>query len=192
MGLTLKSDNDITTLLVRIKNGDVKAQHQLLPIVYENLRQIARQRVGFKNKDVTLNPTSLVHEAYIKLAGLDEIDWQNRAHFFALAAQAMRQVILNDFVKKGAQKRGGDMQKVHLEIDEIPDEMSTELMENLEAALKDLERLEPRQARIVECRFFSGLTIEETAKVLNVGTATVKRDWTVARLWLMRALGGKD
>ena len=188
----MKLDNDITTLLVRIKNGDVKAQHQLLPIVYENLRQIARQRVGYKNKDATLNPTSVVHEAYIKLAGLDEIDWQNRAHFYALAAQAMRQVILNDFVKKGAQKRGGDMQKVHLEIDEVPDEISSELMENLEAALKELERLEPRQARIVECRFFSGLTIEETAKVLNVGTATVKRDWTVARLWLMRALGGKE
>lgn len=184
----LSPESDITKLLVQIKNGDEAAQHKLLSIVYENLRRIARNRIGVKAKDVTLNPTSLVHEAYIKLANLDKIDWQNRAHFYALAAQAMRQVIYNDYVKKNAQKRGGDAVKVQVDIDALAQDVSSDVFNQLEDALKELEQLEPRQARIIEHRFFGGLTIEETAEVLNVSTATVKRDWTVARLWLARAL----
>lgn len=184
----MSPESDITKLLVQIKNGDKAAHHKLLSIVYENLRRIARNRVGVKATDVTLNPTSLVHEAYIKLTNLDKIDWQNRAHFYALAAQAMRQVIFNDYVKKKAQKRGGDAVKVQVDIDALAQEVSSDVFNQLEEALQELEQLEPRQARIIEHRFFGGLTIEETAEVLNISTATVKRDWTVARLWLARAL----
>ena len=177
----------ITDLLEAARSGDRDAFDALYERVYAQLRRLARVVRQGRASD-TLNTTALVHEAYLHLVPSATLSWENRAHFFAVAARAMRQVLVQTARRRLTEKRGGGM--VHLtlgdDVQDVPMAL-TELI-SMDDALKQLETLDARQARVVECRFFAGLTIEETAEALGVGTATVKRDWRAARAWLTNAL----
>ena len=168
------------------RGGD--ALDQLFPLVYDQLRQIARRRLRDERSDHTLDTTALVHEAYLEMAGFGPMDIESRAHFFALAARAMRRVLVDYAVHHNAQKRGGSQRK--LALDEVPLVAETygDDVLALDDALVRLGAIRERHARIVECRFFGGMSIEETAEVLGISPATVKREWTMARAWLNREL----
>jgi RNA polymerase sigma factor (TIGR02999 family) len=185
----MQSTRDITRLLDAVADGGTEAFDELFPIVYNELRRIANGRMRGERRDHTLNATALVHEAYLKLVRFDQIRWQSRAHFFAIASQVMRNILVDYAVARKAQKRGGDNQPISLDENLIMTDDRVEEMLALDDALKHLEKLDPRQARVVECRFFGDLSIDETAEVLNVSPATVSRDWTMARAWLNRELG---
>lgn len=189
-GATVERDGEVTRLLAELGRGGTGALDRLVPILYNELRQIARRHMRGERPDHTLDTTALVHEAYVKLVGLDRMHWQNRAHFLAVAAQAMRRVLVDYAVGRRAQKRGGARQRVLLE-DVPPDrEQPIETLLALDAALRRLEAVDDRLTRVVECRYFGGMSVEETAQALQVSTATVKRDWSVARAWLNRELRG--
>ncbi len=179
---------ETTQLLEALVQGDRSAMDRLLPIVYEELRRLAQKQLFNERSDHTFNTTDLVHEAYLKLVKLDRIQWQNRAHFFAIAAQAMRNILVNYAVKRKAQKRGGGQEKIALDEALVMSEQRAEALLALDEALTQLQAFSERQHRIVECRFFGGLNIQETAEVLGISPATVKRDWNIARAWLNRAL----
>lgn len=189
-GKGVENKEEVMRLLRAFSGGDRAALDRLLPVVYDELRKLAHARLRDERSDHTLNTTALVHEAYLELIDLGPIDWQSRAHFFGLAAQVMRHVLVDYAVRRKALKRGGGMQRISLdEAADIAEQRADELLA-LEEALQRLEKVEPRQSRVVECRFFGGLSIEETAHVLGVSPVTVTRDWTVARAWLNRELGG--
>ena len=189
------SQTSVTRLLVALKEGDNQALNALFPLVYNELYAIAqRKRKNWKG-DYTLNTTALVHEAYLKLAGQDQPDWTSRAHFLAVAAKAMRNIMVDYAKQRQAQKRGGNVQK--LSLDEMKavfkeglamPETRIDTMTSLDDALKKLEKTNERQSRIVECRFFGGMTVEETALALDISKATVKRGWSVAQAWLFRMM----
>ena len=176
--------NEFTELLQAHARGDDTALDRLFPKVYDELRQMARGRMRHERADHTLGATELVHEAFFRLVRLDRIDWKSRAHFLAMASQAMRNVLLDHAEARGAQKRGGGARAVTLERVEIANASPHDDVLALCEALQRLEQLEPRQARVVECRFFGGLNLDETAEALGVSPATVSRDWTIARAWL--------
>lgn len=178
----------ITRLLEAHADGDREALNALLPLVYDELRRIAHGRLRGERRDHTLSTTGLVHEAYLGLVRLDRMSWQNRSHFFAIASQAMRNVLVNYAVQRNAQKRGGDRQRLALDDVKLGTETRVEELLALDEALRRLEALDPRQARVVECRFFGGLSIEETAHALGVSPATVNRDWAMAKAWLSSML----
>ena len=180
---------EISDLLREIGRGDRAAIDRLFPILYQELKRIARRQRHRERPGHTLHTTDLVHEAYVKLLGLDRIVWQNRAHFLAVAAQAMRRVLVDHAVAKSAQKRGGQRQRVSLDDAMLQMDQPLEQLIAIDAQLTRLEALNPRLARVVECRFFSGMSIEETAQALSSSPATVKRDWGLARTWLHRELG---
>jgi len=180
----------ITQRLVDWSNGDQAALDEVLPLVYDELRRLADSYLRRERPDHTLQPTALVHEAYLRLIGQKNLSWQNRAHFFGIAARVMRQILVNHALNRNADKRGGHLHKVSL--DEAVNffaERDVNLMA-LNRALDELEALDPRQSQIVELRFFGGLSIEEAAEVLGISPATVKRDWSIAKLWLHRAIEG--
>lgn len=179
----------VTDLLLSLGKGNRAAMDELLPLIYEELRAIARRKLRGERKGHTLNTTALVHEAYLKLVRLDRVQWQSRAHFLAIAAQAMRNILVNHALRRKRIKRGGGAP--HLPLEDVPDLPSNEAdrILALDAALERLAALNPRHARIVECRFFGGMTIEETAAALEISPATAKRDWTLLRAWLARELG---
>jgi RNA polymerase sigma factor (TIGR02999 family) len=177
---------EITRLLQAAGSGDRAAADRLFGRVYEELRRSAEAQRRRWRGDETLNTTALVHEAYIKLVGQGSTDWQDRAHFFAVAARAMRHVLVNYAERRQAAKRGGDVQMVPLdEANPVSQEVAGEVLA-LNQALERLEQRSERQSRVVECRFFVGLTISETADVLGISPATVKRDWALASAWLRR------
>lgn len=178
----------VTQLLADVSQGDQAAMGKLLPVIYEELHQMAHRQLLRERSDHTLNTTALVHEAYLKLVQLDRIQWQNRAQFFAIAAQAMRRVLINYAVKRKALKRGGNQQKVSLNEDFVMSEARADALIALDEALHRLKEINERQHQVVECRFFGGLSIEEAAEVLSISQATVKRDWNFARAWLNREL----
>jgi RNA polymerase sigma factor (TIGR02999 family) len=180
--------SDITRTLIRYSSGDAAALDVLLPAVYEELRQLAAAKLRHERPDHTLQPTALAHEAFLRLVNQREVTWQNRAHFLGLAAQAMRRILADHARRHKAEKRGGDAVRVTIDGADVPAPTSNVMADELDVALEDLARLEPRHARIVELRFFGGLTIEETAEVVGVSPATVKRDWMIARAWLYREL----
>jgi RNA polymerase sigma factor (TIGR02999 family) len=180
--------SDVTALLVRLNNGDEAALDQLLPAVYEELRRIAHNQLRGEREDHTLRTTELVHEAYMKLVDHNTVDWQDRQHFFAVAARAMRQVLVDHARKKTAAKRGGEAPAVSLDGVTLPHDTKMEELIALDDALDRLAARDERSAKVVECRFFGGYTIAETADVLDVSRSTVKRDWRAARAWLNRAL----
>jgi RNA polymerase sigma factor (TIGR02999 family) len=182
----------VTALLVRLSNGEEAVLDDLLPAVYEELRRIAHNQLRGEREDHTLRTTELVHEAYLKLVNHNAVDWQDRQHFFAVAARAMRQVLVDHARKKTAQKRGGDAPEVPIDQVTLPRETKTEQLIALDDALGRLAERDERAAKVVECRFFGGYTIEETADVLDVSRSTVKRDWRAAQAWLNRELGGTD
>lgn len=174
---------EITRLLEELKGGRHDAAGLLVPMVYGELRRMASRYMRWERPDHTLQPTALVHEAYLRLVGQRE-DWRNRAHFFGVAAQIMRRILVDHARSHHAEKRGGAMRKVTLDEALVySEEKSGELLV-VDAALTRLEQWDPRQGRIVELRFFGGLTVEETAEVLGISPKTVKRDWSMARAWL--------
>jgi RNA polymerase sigma-70 factor, ECF subfamily len=160
----------------------------LAPLVYQELRRLAASQMQRERPGATLQPTALVHEAYLKLINQREVNWQNRAHFFAIAAQEMRRILLGYARARWAQKRGGARAPLTLEEGLVVTDNHTEDLIALEEALETLAHLDPRQARIVELRFYVELSVEEIAAVLGIGTATVKRDWAMARAWLLQQL----
>lgn len=187
--MTDQNPTEITTLLLAHAAGDAGALERLLPRVYDELRRLARGRLRHERIDHTLAATELVHEAFLKLVGLERVDWQDRAHFFAIASRAMRNVLVDHAVRRAAVKRGGGENAITLDEREGATELPVDDLIALSDALGRLERLDERQARVVECRFFGGLSLEETAAALQVSPATVSRDWTFARAWLHRELG---
>jgi RNA polymerase sigma factor (TIGR02999 family) len=174
---------DITKLLDDYAAGNRKVLDELLPIVYNELRRLAHSYLARERKDLTLQTTALVHEAYMKLIDQHSVDFKNRAQFFALSAQAMRRILLDNARQHRAEKRGSGLKVSLADAGEISTEVNEQLIE-LDLALKELEQFDAKQARIVELRYFGGLTIEETAEVLEISPATVKREWTMARAWL--------
>ena len=182
------TSNSVTQLLARWNDGDTSARDALVPLVYGELRKIARRCIAGQRSDHTLQPTALVHEAYLRLARHDSADWRDRVHFFAIAAQMMRQILVDHARKRASLKRGGNAITVLVD-DAQPAsrEKSLDLLA-LDDAMKQLALLDPRQSQIVELRFFAGLSIEETAVVVNISPATTKREWATARLWLYRAM----
>lgn len=180
--------NDITRLLVAAEDGSPEALDEVFEVVYPRLREIARaRRRGWQGAE-TVDTTGLVHEAYLKLASSGTAKFENRAHFFATTAKAMRQVLINYAERQSAKKRGGGAADVTLyEGDAVTDNALDELL-SLNTALEKLASLSERQAQVVECLFFAGLNIEETAEALDISPATVKRDWSTARAWLYREM----
>ena len=182
------TSNSVTQLLARWNSGDTSARDALVPLVYGELRKIARRCIAGQRSDHTLQPTALVHEAYLRLARHDSADWRDRVHFFAMAAQMMRQILVDHARKRASLKRGGNAVTVLVE-DAQPASQEKNLdLIALDDAMKQLALLDPRQSQIVELRFFAGLSIEETAEVVNISPATTKREWATARLWLYRAM----
>jgi RNA polymerase sigma factor (TIGR02999 family) len=184
----VERDGEVTELLAELDRGGTGALERLVPILYNELRQIARRHMRGERFDHTLDTTALVHEAYVKLVGLDRMHWKNRAHFLAVAAQAMRRVLVDYAVGRRTQKRGGVRQRVPLEDVPSHPEQSIETLLALDAALRRLQGVDDRLTRVVECRYFGGMSVEETAQALQVSAATIKRDWSVARAWLNREL----
>lgn len=182
------ADDDITNLLAAHASDDPNALDDLFPLVYEELREIAHRRMQGERRDHTLRTTALVHEAYMELVDLDAVDWQDRQHFFAIASRVMRNVLVDYAVKRNAEKRGGGRDRVPLKEWDGATEVVLEDVIAVHQALERLETVDERQGRVVECRFFAGLTIEETSNALGISTATVGRDWRMARAWLNREL----
>lgn len=185
----------ITVLLKAWSAGDSSAQEQLIPLVYNELRRVAssyRRRAGAGD---TLRTTALVHEAYVRLVGIPNVDWKDRVHFFALSAKLMRRILVDAARAQGAAKRGGPAGAIpHLNLDEIPapDSERASVLIALDEALSSLAELDPRRARIVELRVFGGLTVKETTEALGLSPRSVNRDWNVAKAWLMRELSAKS
>jgi len=178
----------VTRALVAHSNGDPKAASQLLPLVYDKLRALAATYMRGERPDHTLQPTALVHEAYLKLVDLTKIDWQGKTHFFAVAATQMRRVLADHARTRRADKRGGGARKVTLSDPSAITPTGLVDMLDLDEAMDRLAGESPRQSRVVELRFFGGLSVKETAHVLDVSEGTVKGDWKVAKAWLAREL----
>jgi RNA polymerase sigma factor (TIGR02999 family) len=188
-----RSSSDVTRLLNDWRGGNREALDHLMPLVYTELHSLAARYLSRERRNVTLQPTALVNEAYLKLSGQRAVDWQNRAHFFGIAAQVMRRILVDRARHEHRRKRGGDVAKVQFEgIDAAAPDAGVEIADliALDRALSQLEAMDPQQGRIVELRFFGGLTVEETAEVMQLSTGTIKRDWAVARAWLYRELAG--
>ena len=177
---------DVTQLLAELQDGRPDAASQLIPLVYDELHRLARRQMRGERPDHTLQATALVHEAYLRLVNQPQRTWQNRAHFIALAAQIMRRILVDYARARLTSKRGSGPQKVPLEQHPLIREEQSEALVSLDEALERLAQLDERQSRVVELRFFGGLTVEETAEVLSISSKTVKRDWTLARAWLHR------
>ena len=184
------SSREVTILLRAWGGGDKQALDRLTPLVYRELHQIAGRLMAGQRPNHTLQATALVNEAYVRLVNAQETSWQDRAHFFALCARAMRQILIDHARARASEKRGGG--QVALQLDEAlaaAPAHEVNLLE-LDEALKRLEMLDPRKSQVVELRFFGGLNLEETAEALKVSTKTVQRDWDLAKAWLYGELGG--
>ncbi|HUQ90365.1 MAG TPA: sigma-70 family RNA polymerase sigma factor [Bryobacteraceae bacterium] len=177
---------DVTRLLERWSSGDKNALDELTPLVYYELRKVARRQMMRERAEHTLEATALVHEAYLRLVGQKGSKWQSRAHFFAVAAEMARRILVDHAKARNAKKRGGP--KISLDDSPEPYVQQDADVIAINDALEELAKLDPRQAKIVELRYFAGLTIEETAEVMGISTPTVKRDWLVARAFLQRSL----
>lgn len=186
--------SDVTRILYAIEDGDSKAAGELLPLVYDQLRKVAQQRMADERTGHSLDATALVHEAYLKLVGDEDpnLRWANRAHFFAAAAEAMRRILVDHARARGRLKRGGDRAKLPLTVATFRADESADEIVALDEALRRLERQDERAARIVSLRFFAGLSVEQTADALELSPRTVKREWSTARAWLYRELRGDE
>lgn len=180
---------DITERLAELSRGDPRAMERLLPFVYDQMKRLAAGYLRNERPGHTLQPTALAHEAFLRMVDQTEVTWQNRAHFLGVAAQAMRRILVDHARRRKAQKRGGGQTVIPLDASPsmAPNEVA---FDDLDRALNELARLSERQAKVIELRYFGGLTIEETAEVIGISPMTVKRDWTMARAWLFRELGG--
>ena len=182
------SSSPVSELLGKWEAGDREALPALVPLVYADLRKLARRYLRKERPEHTLQSTALVHEAYLRFAKREKVRFENRAHFFAISAQLMRQILVDHARERGAAKRNGGI-KLALDEATAPRALREVSLLVLDDALQELSRLDPRQGQIVELRFFGGLSIEETSEVLGISPATVKRDWTTARLWLQKQIG---
>ncbi len=178
----------LTELLLDWQHGDRSALNKLTPLVYDELRRIAHRYVQRERHGDTLGTTALVNEAYLRLAGQNKIEWQNRVHFFAVTAQVMRHILIDHARRRNYIKHGGDAQRVSLaEAGLMSAERARDLLE-LDDALAELADLDPRKSRVVELRYFGGLSLDETAEVLEISVMTVRRDWRAAKAWLYRRM----
>ena len=185
-----QSSHEVTRLLRDWSGGDAGAAERLMPLVYEELRRLARSYLRRERSDHTLQTTALVNEAYLKLVDQSRVSWQDRHHFFGIAAQMMRRVLIDHARAHAAEKRGGPQGKVSLEEANVPTgERAMELVE-LDDALQRLAEVFPRKGKVVELRFFGGFSVEETADILGVSDKTVMREWESAKLWLYRQMDG--
>jgi len=184
-----EAEKPITQILSEIKNGNQIALDELLPLVYDELRRLANSYLRNERSNHTLQPTALVHEAYLRLLGQKEIEWQNRAHFFGVSARLMREILIEYARGRNRQKRGGEF-KTQIVLDEAISFSNRNQLDivAVDDALSKLEKLDQRQARIVEMKFFGGLTVEEIGEVLSISPATVKREWSTAKLLLYKML----
>lgn len=185
------TQREVTLLLRRWSGGDDAALNRLIEIVYPELHRIAMRHLRQERSDPTLQCTALVHEAYLRLAHRQDCEWSDRSHFFAVASRIIRGILVDYRRARGAAKRGGGGQKIQL-AEEAAGSSGSEPVDllDLDAALTELEKLDPQQSRVVEMRFFGGLSVEETAQVLGISAATVKRDWVMAKTWIHRRLSG--
>ena len=182
------SKGDVTQLLAELSGGNRSVVDRLIPVVYDELHQLAERELRRERAGHTLNATALVHEAYVKLIDQHRVDWQNRAHFMAIAAQSMRRILINYAKSRSAQKRGSGMPVITFIEEAMPRETPPEELLALDEALTRLEKLNERQIKVIEYWFFGGLTHEEIADVLEISLPTVRRDWRFARAWLSREL----
>lgn len=183
--------SQVTRLLRRVGDGDTEALDALVPLLYPELRKIAHARLRGERSGHTLSTTALVHEAYLRLVDIDRMEWRDRAHFFAMASRVMRRVLVDYARARGAQKRGGGWKRIELaEAGELSDEHARAI-EDLDGALTRLEKVSPRQSRLLEHRYFAGLKLKECAEVLGVSLSTVKADLRFARAWLARELSAE-
>ncbi|MEO9595438.1 MULTISPECIES: ECF-type sigma factor [Rhodopirellula] len=180
----------VTQILNQIQSGDVAAASDLLPLVYEEMRRLARHKMKSEAAGQTLQPTALVHEAYMRLVGTEDIpQWDNRGHFFTAAAEAMRRILIENARRRHSLKRGGDRERYEIaEDDAIIDFNNAEELLDLNDALTKFADIEPEMAKLVELRYFAGLSVDESAKALGISPRTVKRNWAFARAWLGREL----
>jgi len=192
MAAILKPVSEVKEILSAVERGDPHAAEQLLPLVYDELRKLAAQRLAGEKPGQTLQATALVHEAYVRLVG-DEVDhWDGRGHFFAAAAEAMRRILIDRARRKATRKAGGDRSRVDLDrFDPALDEPDPELIA-LDESLRELEQRHPRKAQVVKLRFFAGLSTAEAATVLGVSTSTAENDWAYARSWLRLRMSESD
>jgi RNA polymerase sigma factor (TIGR02999 family) len=186
--------SDATRLLSAIQAGDPEAASQLLPLVYDELRRLATHKLAHENPGQTLQPTELVHEAYLRLVGTEEQSskWQGRGHFFAAAAESMRRILVERARRKRRRKRGGDRTRQALDPDQVAAPEVSEHLLALDEALTKLADSDPRVAQLVQLRYFGGLTIKQAAEVLGISTRTADADWAYARSWLLAAIRGDD
>ncbi|MCP4375916.1 MAG: sigma-70 family RNA polymerase sigma factor [bacterium] len=184
---------NITQVLKAIGQGDPRAADALLPLVYEELRRLAKTRLAREPQGLTLQATDLVHEAYLRLIDVDQLqDWNSRGHFFAAAAQAMRRILIENARRRSTLKHGGHLQRVGVDLDDIASlsREDDELLA-LDAALKKFAETNPRKAKLVELRFFASLTVPQAAQVLDISLSTAARDWVYARAWLYKTMADK-
>ncbi|MEZ4701788.1 MAG: sigma-70 family RNA polymerase sigma factor [Rhodothermales bacterium] len=186
------SSREVTALLIRWREGEPEAFDRLMPLVYDELQRLAHVYLRHERAQHTLNTTALVHEAYLSLLGQEATPWQNRTHFFAVAARAMRHILIDYARRRNRAKRGGGQFNLTLEENVLVSEDHLEDLLALDQAMTQLETVDARLCRIVECRYFGGLTIAETAEALALSPATVKRDWNLGKAWLHRALFGES
>ncbi len=181
--------NEVTRILREIRNGDLKSSHELLPLVYTELRKLAESKFRHERPGQTLQPTALVHEVFLRLIhSSDQQDWQSKSHFFAAAANAMRRILIENARRRGSQKRGGDHVRVEVEIDAIPIDFDHSHLIRLDEALDKLAKENPTQAQLIELRFFGGMSIEQSCEILKISRATASRYWNHARAWLFLQL----
>jgi RNA polymerase sigma factor (TIGR02999 family) len=181
--------SEVTRILSAIEQGDPHAAEQLLPLVYDELRQLAAQRLAREAPGQTIQATALVHEAYLRLVDVEKAQhWNSRGHFFAAAAEAMRRILVERARRKKRLKHGGDRERVEIELASLPTHMSSDELLALDEALEKLRQQDPHKAQLVTLRYFGGLTIEQASEVLNISRVTAHRYWTYARAWLHRQI----
>jgi RNA polymerase sigma-70 factor (ECF subfamily) len=181
-------NSQVTQMLLSLEQGDGSAAKLLFPVVYDDLRALASRYLNDERKGHTLQPTALVHEAYMRLVDQTRVDWQGRTHFFAVGAQAMRRILVDHARKRKAARRGGGLQRITLDEQMAVEWQREQDILDLDDALIRLAQLDPQQAQMVELRFFSGLKVNEVAEVLGMSKRSVEREWTMARAWLRREL----
>jgi len=187
----MQTQHDVTRILKEWRKGDQEALDRLLPLVYEQLKRMARAWLRGERRDHTLNTTAMVHETYLKMVDINQVQWEHRAHFLAMASRVMRRILVNYALKRKAEKRGGDRRRVTYEEDYLPiPETYAETLLELDDALQQMAKIHPRQSEAIELHYFGGLTLEEAGEVLSVSPATVMRDLRFGEAWLSREWRG--
>jgi RNA polymerase sigma factor (TIGR02999 family) len=182
--------SEVTRILHSVESGDAKAAEELLPLVYEELRKLAAVRMANESPNQTLQPTALVHEAWLRLTGNEAVKWQGRAHFFGAAAEAMRRILIDNARRKRALRHGGGKQRLDIDAVEIAAPAKEQELLDMNEALEKFAALDKQKAELVKLRYFVGLTLEESAKILGISTPTAKRWWSYARAWLYHQIQG--